>query len=78
MIVGSSECCKSLTTLFSVVEMVIMVKTAANFGMNQGWLFGFCWYFFFFCRIKLSIPETIHSEIRDAILKKTEMELSAM
>lgn len=38
----------------------------ANSEVNQGWLFGLCWYFSF--GIKLSMPEEIHSEMSETIL----------
>lgn len=41
--------------------------SAVNSAMNQGWLYGFCWYFFI--EIKLSMSERIHSEMREAVLK---------
>lgn len=39
---------------------------AAYPGINQDWLFGFCWYFF---GIKLFMTERVHSEMRKAVLE---------
>lgn len=66
MIASSSECHKSPTTTVFVLVMAIIAITASNSDMNQDWLFAFCLYFLI--GIKLSIPERIHSEMREGVL----------